>query len=56
MFTVQPPPGLGGVQQSVQFLPWRNANCGGNYTGEVDINTINAISAIITITIIIVII
>merc|ERR1712038_706349 len=32
-----PPPGLGGVQQSVQVLPWRNANCGGNYTGEVNL-------------------
>ena len=31
----QPPPGLGGVQQSVQALSWRNANCGGSYTGEV---------------------
>ena len=34
-FHFQPPPGLGGVQQSVQALTWRNANCGGTYTGEV---------------------
>ena len=32
----QLPPGLGGVQQSVQALSWRNANCGGTYTGEVN--------------------
>jgi hypothetical protein len=31
-----PPPGLG-VLQGAAGLAWRNANCGGSYSGEVDL-------------------